>query len=71
MLEMSIVNLPLISLLGDLGLLSLIDTDTAGTALPRIIEILATEDGWDNSRWKQDSDKATEFLETFKCSEIA
>ncbi|KAK9939716.1 hypothetical protein M0R45_016405 [Rubus argutus] len=51
--------------------LAFLDTRAAGRALPRIIEILSAEHGWDNSRQKQELDKATEFLKTFKCSEIA
>ncbi|XP_062155752.1 glycerol-3-phosphate dehydrogenase SDP6, mitochondrial [Alnus glutinosa] len=51
--------------------LAFLDTDAAGRALPRIIEILATEHKWDRSRKKQEFQKATEFLETFKSSKNA
>lgn len=48
--------------------LAFLDTDAAGRALPRIIEIMATEHKWDKSRRKQEWQKAKEFLETFKSS---
>ncbi|KDO48302.1 hypothetical protein CISIN_1g006891mg [Citrus sinensis] len=48
--------------------LAFLDTDAAGRALPRIIEIMATEHKWDKSRRKQELQKAKEFLETFKSS---
>jgi glycerol-3-phosphate dehydrogenase len=51
--------------------LAFLDTDAAGRALPRIIEILATEHKWDRSMKKQEFQKATEFLETFKSSKNA
>ncbi|GMY09271.1 glycerol-3-phosphate dehydrogenase SDP6, mitochondrial [Fagus crenata] len=51
--------------------LAFLDTDAAGRALPRIIEILATEHNWDKSRQKQEFEKGKEFLETFKSSKNA
>ncbi|XP_030450948.1 glycerol-3-phosphate dehydrogenase SDP6, mitochondrial [Syzygium oleosum] len=51
--------------------LAFLDTDAAGRALPRVIEILATEHQWDRSRKKQELQKAKEFLETFKSSRNA
>lgn len=51
--------------------LAFLDTDAAGRALPRVIEILATEHKWDNSRRKQELEKARQFLETFKSSKNA
>lgn len=51
--------------------LAFLDTDAASRALPRIIEILATEHKWDKSRKKQEVEKAKQFLETFKSSKNA
>uniref|UniRef100_A0A5B7B378 Glycerol-3-phosphate dehydrogenase n=1 Tax=Davidia involucrata TaxID=16924 RepID=A0A5B7B378_DAVIN len=51
--------------------LAFLDTDAAGRALPRIIQILAAEHKWDKSRQKQEVQKAKEFLETFKSSKNA
>ncbi|KAJ7970492.1 Glycerol-3-phosphate dehydrogenase [Quillaja saponaria] len=51
--------------------LAFLDTDAAGRALPRVIEILATEHKWDKSRQKQELQKAKEVLETFKSSKNA
>ncbi|KAJ8759189.1 hypothetical protein K2173_004196 [Erythroxylum novogranatense] len=51
--------------------LAFLDTDAAGRALPRVIEILATEHKWNKSRQKQELQKAKEFLETFKSSKNA
>ncbi|XWS66200.1 hypothetical protein CRYUN_Cryun05aG0179500 [Craigia yunnanensis] len=51
--------------------LAFLDTDAAGRALPRIIQILANEHNWDRSRQKQEMQKAKEFLETFKSSKNA
>ncbi|KAK6271024.1 hypothetical protein POUND7_008122 [Theobroma cacao] len=51
--------------------LAFLDTDAAGRALPRIIQILATEHNWGKSRQKQEMQKAKEFLETFKSSKNA
>ncbi|KAF5453415.1 hypothetical protein F2P56_028318 [Juglans regia] len=51
--------------------LAFLDTDAAGRALPRIIEILATEHKWDKSRRKGEFQKATEFLSTFKSAKNA
>ncbi|XP_004307359.1 PREDICTED: glycerol-3-phosphate dehydrogenase SDP6, mitochondrial [Fragaria vesca subsp. vesca] len=51
--------------------LAFLDTDAAGRALPRVIEILATEHNWDNSRQKQELEAARKFLETFKSSKNA
>ncbi|WCJ19272.1 Glycerol-3-phosphate dehydrogenase SDP6 mitochondrial [Euphorbia peplus] len=51
--------------------LAFLDTDAAGRALPRIIDILATEHSWDKNRRNQEFDKAKRFLETFKSSKNA
>ncbi|XP_061353083.1 glycerol-3-phosphate dehydrogenase SDP6, mitochondrial-like isoform X2 [Gastrolobium bilobum] len=51
--------------------LAFLDTDAAGRALPRVIQILATEHKWDKSRQKEELQKAKEFLETFKSSKNA
>lgn len=51
--------------------LAFLDTDAAGRAVPRVIEILATEHNWDKSRQKQEFEKATEFLGTFKSAKNA
>ncbi|KAJ1701860.1 hypothetical protein LUZ63_001639 [Rhynchospora breviuscula] len=51
--------------------LAFLDTDAARRALPRIIQILATEHKWDKSRQKLELQKALEFLETFKSSKNA
>ncbi|KAK2979268.1 hypothetical protein RJ640_021968 [Escallonia rubra] len=51
--------------------LAFLDTDAAGRALPRVIEILATEHKWDKSKQKQEFQRAKEFLETFKSSKNA
>ncbi|TXG49475.1 hypothetical protein EZV62_025350 [Acer yangbiense] len=51
--------------------LAFLDTDAAQRALPRIIEILTAEHGWDKSRQKHELQKAKEFLETFKSSKNA
>ncbi|KAI7987274.1 hypothetical protein LOK49_LG13G00075 [Camellia lanceoleosa] len=51
--------------------LAFLDTDAAGRALPRIIQILVAEHNWDKSRQKQEVQKATEFLKTFKSSKNA
>ena len=51
--------------------LAFLDTDAAGRALPRVIEILAAEHKWDKSRKAQELKKAKEFLETFKSSKNA
>ncbi|KAL2548878.1 Glycerol-3-phosphate dehydrogenase SDP6 [Forsythia ovata] len=51
--------------------LAFLDTDAAGRAVPRIIQILADEHKWDKSRQKQELQKAKEFLETFKSSKNA
>ncbi|GFZ14701.1 FAD-dependent oxidoreductase family protein [Actinidia rufa] len=51
--------------------LAFLDTDAASHALPSIIQILAAEHKWDKSRQKQEVQKATEFLETFKSSKNA
>ncbi|OAY78493.1 Glycerol-3-phosphate dehydrogenase SDP6, mitochondrial [Ananas comosus] len=46
--------------------LAFIDTDAARRALPRIIQILASEHKWDEARQNLELEKAKEFLETFK-----
>ncbi|KAK9124170.1 hypothetical protein Sjap_013772 [Stephania japonica] len=51
--------------------LAFLDTDAAGRALPRIVQILATEHNWDKSRRKMELQKGKEFLETFKSSRNA
>ncbi|KAI3843776.1 hypothetical protein MKX03_017973 [Papaver bracteatum] len=51
--------------------LAFLDTDAAGRALPRIVQILAAEHKWDKSRQKQELQKGNEFLETFKSSKNA
>uniref|UniRef100_A0A7N0UEU0 Glycerol-3-phosphate dehydrogenase n=1 Tax=Kalanchoe fedtschenkoi TaxID=63787 RepID=A0A7N0UEU0_KALFE len=51
--------------------LAFLDTDAANRALPRIIEILATEHKWDKTRRKVETQKAKAFLETFKSSKNA
>jgi len=51
--------------------LAFLDTDAAGRALPRIIQILAAEHKWDKSRQKQEVQNAIQFLETFKSSKNA
>ncbi len=48
--------------------LAFLDTDAAGRALPRVIEILANEHNWDKARQKQELENAKKFLETFKSS---
>lgn len=51
--------------------LAFLDTDAAGRALPRIIEILAAEHNWDKSKKKEELEKGKGFLETFKSSKNA
>ncbi|CAN6710583.1 unnamed protein product [Malus baccata var. baccata] len=51
--------------------LAFLDTDAASRALLRVIEILATEHNWDDSRQKYELEKAKEFLKTFKSSKNA
>lgn len=51
--------------------LAFLDTDAAGKALPRVIEIMAAEHNWDKSRQKLEMKKTKEFLETFKSSKNA
>ncbi|ESW17513.1 hypothetical protein PHAVU_007G245200 [Phaseolus vulgaris] len=51
--------------------LAFLDTDAAGRALPRVIQILGSEHKWDKARQKQEMQKAKEFLETFKSSKNA
>lgn len=51
--------------------LAFLDTDAAGRALPRVIEILAAEHKWDKQRQKQEFESATRFLESFKSSKNA
>ncbi|PIA37234.1 hypothetical protein AQUCO_03000074v1 [Aquilegia coerulea] len=51
--------------------LAFLDTDAAGRAVPRIIEILAAEHKWDKSRQEKELQKTKEFLETFKSSKNA
>ncbi|GKC15158.1 glycerol-3-phosphate dehydrogenase SDP6, mitochondrial, partial [Tanacetum coccineum] len=42
--------------------LAFLDTDAAGQALTRVIEILASEHKWDKQRQKQEFESATSFL---------
>ncbi|KAK8952016.1 hypothetical protein KSP39_PZI004858 [Platanthera zijinensis] len=51
--------------------LAFLDTDAARRAVPRVIEILASERKWDKSRQKLELQRAKEFLETFKSSKNA
>ncbi|KAG4910766.1 Glycerol-3-phosphate dehydrogenase SDP6, mitochondrial [Glycine soja] len=51
--------------------LAFLETNAARKALPRVIEILANEHKWDNSKQKEELEKATEFLKTFKSSKNA
>ncbi|XP_050210773.1 glycerol-3-phosphate dehydrogenase SDP6, mitochondrial [Mercurialis annua] len=51
--------------------LAFLDTDAAGRALPRVVEILATEHHWDKARQKHELEQAKKFLETFKSSKNA
>ncbi|XP_010558142.1 PREDICTED: glycerol-3-phosphate dehydrogenase SDP6, mitochondrial-like [Tarenaya hassleriana] len=51
--------------------IAFLDTDAAGKALPRVIEILSAEHKWDKSRQKHELRKAREFLQTFKSSKNA
>ncbi|CAL8124390.1 unnamed protein product [Prunus armeniaca] len=51
--------------------LAFLDTNAASRALPRVIEILASEHNWDDSRQTYELKKAKEFLETFKSSRNA
>ncbi|GAB2276801.1 Glycerol-3-phosphate dehydrogenase sdp6, mitochondrial [Dionaea muscipula] len=51
--------------------LAFLDTDAAARALPRIVEILATEHQWNKSRKQLELQKAKEFLKTFKSSKNA
>ncbi|KAL8257751.1 hypothetical protein R6Q59_029792 [Mikania micrantha] len=51
--------------------LAFLDTDAAGRALPRVIQLLAAEHQWDKARQKQELQSATKFLESFKSSKNA
>ncbi|CAI0442658.1 unnamed protein product [Linum tenue] len=51
--------------------LAFLDTDAAHRALPRVIEILASEHKWDSKKQKQELEDAKRFLETFKSSKNA
>lgn len=51
--------------------LAFLDTDAARRALPRVVEILAAEHKWDESRKNEELKKGREFLETFKSSKNA
>lgn len=48
--------------------LAFLDTDAASRALPRVVEILASEHNWDKTRQKLEMQKGKDFLETFKSS---
>ncbi|CAA6675602.1 unnamed protein product [Spirodela intermedia] len=51
--------------------LAFLDTDAAGRALPRVIEIMAAEHAWDRRRRREELRQGREFLETFKSSKNA
>lgn len=51
--------------------LAFLETDAAQKALPRVIEILAKEHNWNDAKQKEELEKATEFLRTFKSSRNA
>ena len=51
--------------------LAFLDTDATRRALLCVIEILATEHGWDKARKKSEMENAKYFLETFKSSQNA
>lgn len=51
--------------------LAFLDTDAAGRALPRVIQILADEHRWDKKRQKEEFQTATRFLQSFKSSKNA
>ncbi|XP_047178606.1 glycerol-3-phosphate dehydrogenase SDP6, mitochondrial-like [Vigna umbellata] len=51
--------------------LAFLETDAAQKALPRVIEILAKEHKWNDAKQKEELEKATEFLRTFKSSRNA
>ncbi|CAM6098082.1 unnamed protein product [Calypogeia fissa] len=51
--------------------LAFLDTDAAGRALPRVIEILAAEHKWDKWRKRDELAKAKAFLQTFRSSRNA
>lgn len=51
--------------------LAFLDTDAAFKALPRVVDILATEHGWDKKRKNKEIEKANQFLQTFKASKNA
>lgn len=51
--------------------LAFLDTKAAGKAVPRVVEILASEHKWDRSRKKTELKKANDFLKTFKASQNA
>ncbi|KAF6153217.1 hypothetical protein GIB67_041903 [Kingdonia uniflora] len=46
--------------------LAFLDTSAAAQALPRVIQILAVEHGWDRKRQKHEQQEAEAFLSTFK-----
>ncbi|KAK1283821.1 hypothetical protein QJS10_CPB21g00543 [Acorus calamus] len=46
--------------------LAFLDVDAAAQALPRIIQILATELGWNGERLERERMDAEGFLQTFK-----
>ncbi|KAG9441709.1 hypothetical protein H6P81_017563 [Aristolochia fimbriata] len=48
--------------------LAFLDTDAAGRAVPRIIQILAAEHKWDKTRQKKEQEDTILFLQTFKSS---
>ncbi|KAI0493693.1 hypothetical protein KFK09_023817 [Dendrobium nobile] len=51
--------------------LAFLDTAAARRAIPRVIEILASEHKWDKARKKHELQMAKDFLETFKSSKNA
>lgn len=51
--------------------IAFLDTTAASRAVPRVIEILAAEHGWDRHKKKMELEDAKAFLETFKSSQNA
>ena len=51
--------------------LAFLDTNAARKAVPRVIEILASEHKWNKDRRKSEMADAMAFLETFKSSQNA
>uniref|UniRef100_A0A7N0TLZ7 Glycerol-3-phosphate dehydrogenase n=1 Tax=Kalanchoe fedtschenkoi TaxID=63787 RepID=A0A7N0TLZ7_KALFE len=51
--------------------LAFLDTDAANRALPRVIEILASEHKWDKAKQNEEFQTAQRFLQTFKSTKNA